>query len=125
MKRIVTIISTILLTFCFAAEASALEYWSGNRTGGGGVWLSGEVKLSGNVTQTGTINVAGEGATLSIDLNGYSITYVPTETDKVVLYCPAGSTLTIKDSKGGGYISGSGMGNHGGCACINGIFNIR
>ena len=126
MKRIVTIISTLLLTFCFAVQASAVEYWSGNRTGGGSVWLSGEVILTGNVTQTGTINVAGSGATLSIDLNGYSITYVPTETDKVVLYCPSGSTLTIKDSKGGGYIAGSSEGNNGGCAYIEkgGTFNL-
>ena len=121
MKRIVTIISTILLTFCFAAEVYAQTEWSGNRNGG---WYSGEVILTGNVTQTGTINVAAS-STLTIDLNGYSITYVPTSTDKVVLYCPAGSTLTIKDSRGGGYISGSGMGNHGGCACINGIFNLE
>ncbi len=126
MKRIVTIISTILLTFCLAAEVYAqTQYWSGNRTGGGGVWLSGEVILTGNVTQTGTINVAGS-STLTIDLNGYSITYVPTESDKVVLYCPVGSTLTIKDSKGGGYIAGSGVGNNGGCAYIDegGTFNL-
>ena len=122
MKRIVTIISTILLTFCLAAEVYAQTEWSGNRNGG---WYSGEVILTGNVTQTGTINVAGGGATLSIDLNGYSITYVPTETEKVVLYCPSGSTLTIKDSKGGGYISGSGMAGNGGCASIVGKFYLE
>ena len=123
MKRVLTIISAFLLTFCFAAEVYAqTQYWSGNRNGG---WYSGEVVLTGNVTQTGTINVAGS-STLTIDLNGYSITYVPTESDKVVLYCPAGSTLNIKDSKGGGYISGSGMGNNGGCAYIEkgGTFNL-
>lgn len=120
MKRVLTIISAFLLTFCIAAETYAQTDWSGNRNAG---WYSGEVVLTGNVTQTGTINVAGS-STLTIDLNGYSITYVPTESDKVVLYCPAGSTLTIKDSKGGGYISGSGMGNHGGCAYIAGTFNL-
>lgn len=122
MKRVLTIISAFLLTFCFAAEVYAQTQWSGNRNGG---WYSGEVVLTGNVTQTGTINVAGS-STLTIDLNGYSITYVPTESDKVVLYCPAGSTLNIKDSKGGGYISGSGMGNNGGCAYIEkgGTFNL-
>lgn len=130
MKRVLTIISAFLLTFCFAAEVYAqTQYWSGNRTGGGSVWLSGEVILTGNVTQTGTINVAGS-STLTIDLNGYSITYVPTESDKVVLYCPAGSTLIIKDSKGGGYISGGryhadGMGNNGGCASIVGKFYLE
>ena len=127
MKRIVTIISAFLLTFCLAAEVYAqTQYWSGNRNGG---WYSGEVVLTGNVTQTGTINVGGW-ATLTIDLNGYSITYVPTTTEKVVLYCEAGSTLRIKDSKGGGYISGGryyadGMGDNGGCASIAGKFYLE
>ena len=125
MKRVLTIISAFLLTFCFAAEVYAqTQYWSGNRTGGGSVWLSGNVQLTGNVTQTGTINVAGS-STLTIDLNGYSITYVPTTTEKVVLYCEAGSTLRIKDSKGGGYISGSGMSDNGGCAHIVGKFYLE
>ncbi len=124
MKRVLTIISAFLLTFCFTAETYAQTEWSqGNIPS-----LSGEVILTDNVTQTGTINVWG-GATLTIDLNGYSITYVPKGEEKVVLFCAAGGTLTIKDSKGGGYISGGryhadGMGDNGGCAYIAGTFNL-
>lgn len=118
MKRIVTIISTILLTFCFAAEASAQTNWTPTQSNGG--ILSGNYILRSDVTLQNTIEI-NAGTSLTIDLNGHKITF-PSGRGRVFL-CKG--ELTIKDSSSGktGVITG-GVGDRGGFVYLIGKFNF-
>ena len=119
MKRVLTIISAFLLTFCFAAEAYAQTYWSGEKNGG---TYSGVIELTGDVTLKGRITIA-KNTSLTIDLKGHTITF--TDDDDRVFLSYEGSELTIKDSSPGktGVITG-GVGDRGGFCYLLGKFNF-
>lgn len=119
MKRVLTIISAFLLTFCFAAEAYAQTYWSGEKNGG---TYSGVIELTGDVTLKGRITIA-KNTSLTIDLKGHTITF--TDDDDRVFLSYGGSVLTIKDSSSGktGVITG-GVGDRGGFIYLIGKFNF-
>lgn len=122
MKRIVTIISALLLTFCFAAETSAQtpQNWTSTQSAGGS--LQGNFILQSDVTLGSTIYIQ-SGTSLTIDLNGHTITF-PSGQGRVCL-CYAGGELTIKDSSSGktGVITG-GEGDRGGFIYLIGKFNF-
>ena len=118
MKRIVTIISTILFTFCFAVQASAQTDWTSTQSNGG--ILSGNYILRSDVTLQKTIEI-NAGTSLTIDLNGHTITFPPGQGR--VFLCKG--ELTIKDSSSGktGVITG-GVGDRGGFVYLIGKFNF-
>lgn len=117
MKRVLTIISAFLLTFCIAAEAYAQTYWSGEKDGG---TYSGVIELTGDVTLKGKITIA-KNTSLTIDLKGHTITF--TDDDDRVFLSYGGSVLTIKDDSGKGVITG-GVGDRGGFCYLLGKFNF-
>lgn len=120
MKRIVTIISALLLTFCLAAEVYAQTNWTSTQSAGG--TLQGNYILQNDVTLWSTINIQ-TGTSLTIDLNGHTITF-PSGQGRVFL-CNKGGELTIKDSSTGkkGVITG-GLGDRGGFLYLIGKFNF-
>ncbi len=120
MKRVLTIISAFLLTFCFAAEAYAQTDWTATQSEGG--FLQGNFILRSDVTLKSTIYIQ-NGTSLTIDLNGHTITF-PSGQGRVCL-CYAGGELTIKDSSSGkkGVITG-GEGDRGGFIYLIGKFNF-
>ena len=122
MKRIVTIISALLLTFCLAAEvyAQTPQNWTSTQSAGGS--LQGNFILQSDVTLKSTINIQ-TGTSLTIDLNGHTITF-PSGQGRVCL-CHTGGELTIKDSSSGktGVITG-GEGDRGGFIYLIGKFNF-
>ena len=120
MKRVFTIISAILLTFCFAAEAYAQTNWTSTQSEGG--VLSGNFILQSDVTLKKTITI-NNGASLTIDLNGHTITF-PSGQGRVFL-CNKEGELTIKDSSTDkkGVITG-GLGDRGGFLYLIGKFNF-
>ena len=119
MKRVFTIISAILLTFCFAAEAYAQTNWTSTQSEGG--VLSGNFILQSDVTLKKTITI-NNGASLTIDLNGHTITF-PSGQGRV--FDDYWGELTIKDSSPAqtGVITG-GNGDRGGFLYLRGKFNF-
>ena len=69
MKRVLTIISAFLLTFCLAAEAYAQTDWTATQSEGGS--LQGNFILRSDVTLKSTIYIQ-NGTSLTIDLNGHT-----------------------------------------------------
>lgn len=120
MKRVLTIISAFLLTCCFAAEAYAQTDWTAAQSAGGS--LQGNFILRSDVTLKSTIYIQ-NGTSLTIDLNGHTITF-PKDKGRVCL-CYGGGELTIKDSSPGktGVITG-GKGDRGGFIYLIGKFNF-
>lgn len=120
MKRVLTIISAFLLTFCLAAEAYAQTDWTATQSAGGS--LQGNFILRSDVTLGSTIYIQ-NGTSLTIDLNGHTITF-PKGKGRVCL-CYGGGELTIKDSSPGktGVITG-GEGDRGGFCYLIGKFNF-
>ena len=119
MKRVLTIISAFLLTFCFAAEAYAQTDWTATQSEGGS--LQGNFILRSDVTLKSTIYIQ-NGTSLTIDLNGHTITF---SGEGRVCLCYGGGELTIKDSSSGkkGVITG-GEGDRGGFCYLIGKFNF-
>lgn len=120
MKRVLTIISAFLLTFCFAAETYAQTDWTATQSAGGS--LQGNFILRSDVTLGSTIYIQ-NGTSLTIDLNGHTITF-PKGKGRVCL-CYGGGELTIKDSSPDkkGVITG-GEGDRGGFCYLIGKFNF-
>ena len=118
MKRVFTIISAILLTFCFAAEAYAQTNWTSTQSEGG--VLSGNFILQSDVTLKKTITI-NNGASLTIDLNGHTITF----SGQGRVFDDYGGELTIEDSSSAqkGVITG-GNGDRGGFLYLRGKFNF-
>lgn len=120
MKRIVTIISVLLLTFCLVAEVYAQTDWTATQSAGGS--LQGNFILRSDVTLGSTIYIQ-NGTSLTIDLNGHTITF-PSGQGRVCR-CYHGGELTIKDSSPDkkGVITG-GVSARGGFLYLEGKFKF-
>ena len=120
MKRYILHIIILLASTYFADYAYGQTNISGTWAGGA---ITGSYKLTGNTTLTGTISVSS--ATLTIDLNGYTLDRKGTKAADFLFNVGESRTLNIKDSSTGktGKIKG-GKGDRGGCALISGILNF-
>ena len=120
MKRVLTIISAFLLTFCFTAEVYAQTDWTATQSAGGS--LQGNFILRSDVTLGSTIYIQ-NGTSLTIDLNGHTITF-PSGQGRVCR-CYHGGELTIKDSSPDkkGVITG-GVSARGGFLYLEGKFKF-
>lgn len=110
--HIITFIAAFLAVGTVWGQTTVSGTWAGGA-------LTGSYKLTGNTKLTGTISVSS--ATLTIDLNGYTL---DRQKKGFVATVGEGRTLVIKDSKGGGVIK-NGTGDRGGCALISGILRLE
>ena len=89
------------------------------------------VVLTGNVTNLVGENLAVESAeSVTLDLNGFTLSISGLNADYAAVHVPAAATLTINDSAGGGILNatggvngagiGGGSGGHGGTVTVNG-----
>lgn len=103
MKRHIINIVSITVTFFISAFASAAAEHNGGT-------LSGTLVLQDNTYLLNMITVSGN---LTIDLNGYVLTYKKGYEKEQVIDVPGGATLTIKDSRPSlgheGYINSVGL----------------
>ncbi len=110
--HIISFIASLLIASTVWGQTNISGTWAGGE-------LTGSYKLTGNTKLTGTISVSS--ATLTIDLNGYTL---DRQKKGFVAIVGEGRTLVIKDSRGGGVIK-NGTGDRGGCALISGIFRLE